>query len=136
MTRSLCTLEREMHGGERESRCCNAASSRLTKGTNPKATSIPAKMHRNTALLSHVLEQEAQAADCSSIPRQNSKLLKKNQTGGTKHASVETKPCNKSYKKHRCKKRPAFHKPNPQREASPMHVHIYKSRLMQAASTL
>lgn len=80
MTRSLCTLEREMGerdeaGGEGEAKICyyKAALSRLSKGTNPKATSIPAKMHRNTAVLFHVLEQAQ--ADCSSIPRQNSKLL-------------------------------------------------------------
>jgi len=53
--------------GERGQDVARAASWRLAKGTNPKATSIPAKMHRNTAVLSHVMEQAE--ADCSSIPR-------------------------------------------------------------------
>jgi hypothetical protein len=39
-------------GGERgQDVTRQLASSRLAKGTNPKATSIPAKMHRNTAVL-------------------------------------------------------------------------------------
>jgi len=54
-------------GRERGQDVARAASWRLAKGTNPKATSIPAKMHRNTAVLSHVMEQAE--ADCSSIPR-------------------------------------------------------------------
>ena len=56
-------------------------------------------------------------------------LVKKNQTGRTKQqpASVEPKTCNKSYKKHQCKKRPTLHNPNPEREASPcMCVYIQK----------
>lgn len=96
MTRSLCTLERERDGEEeRERPRCYKAVSRLAKGTNPKATSIPAKKCIEILLyfpMFWTLEQAAQALIAHpSQGRTYSKLLQKNQTGleQTKTACID-----------------------------------------------